>query len=94
MASDQSMTQAITQTAAEVAKVAIMGVREAEGPTESRIPVHILPRANGLAMREPTIDRKAQDKYNELINFTTEVRNIFMTNSYNIQESSKKMLNG
>ena len=36
MASEQSMTQAITQAVGEATKAAVMAVREAEGPFKSR----------------------------------------------------------
>ena len=86
MASDQSMTQAITQAAIEATKVAIMAVREVEGPIESR-PVHVVPRKRWPALRQPTFDWKAQNKYKHLNNFKIEVRNIFMVRSYNKEES-------
>ena len=56
-------------------------MREAEGPVEIRRPVHVEPRASGLALRQPTFDWEAQDKYNPLNSFKIEVRKIFMMNS-------------
>ena len=51
MACEQNMTQANTQAAIEAAKVAIMAVTEAQGPTKSRQPVQVMPRASGQALR-------------------------------------------
>ena len=41
-----------------------------------------MPTSSGPAQRQPTFDWKAKDKYQELVNFETEVKNIFMTNNY------------
>ena len=82
MESEQSNAQTIMQAVFEPAKAATMAVREAEDPTKSRRPVHEVPRTNGSALRKPTFNWKAQDKYNKLHNFKTEVREKFMMNSY------------
>ena len=63
-----------------------MAMRGAEGPAKIRRPVYMVPRANGPALTQPTFDWKAQNKYNELNNFRTEARNIFIMNSYSIEE--------
>ena len=42
----------------------------------------------GLSMEQPMIHWSATDKYHEC-NFELEVKKIFMTNNYNIQESEK-----
>ena len=47
MASEQSMTLAITHPVIEVTKMAIMVVRKAEGLIESRKPAHAAPRVGG-----------------------------------------------
>ena len=44
MASEQSITQAITKAKVEVAKAVLMAVREAEDPVESRRTAKVMPR--------------------------------------------------
>ena len=56
MASDQSMTQAITQGTIKAVKAVMMTVREAEGPTRSRRPMHTVPRINRPESKQPTLD--------------------------------------
>ena len=38
-----------------------------------------MPRIGGLALKQSTINLKAEDNYQELWNFEVEVKNIFMT---------------
>ena len=85
------MTQAITQTVAGAAK-ATMVVREAEGPTKSRRPVHAVSRSSGPALKQPTFNWKAQDKYDELKNFKMDVINTFIMNSWDTEQIKKKCL--
>ena len=40
-------------------------------------------------LKQPTFDWKAPDKHHELCNFEIQVKDIFLTNNYNIQESKK-----
>ena len=51
--------------------------------------MQVVLRATGPALRQPTFKSKVHDKYNELNNFKTEVRNIFLMNNHNIEESEK-----
>ena len=64
-----------------------MMVREADNLVNSARPIHTVPGLGSLTLRQPTFDWKAADKYQELCNFETEVKNIFMTNYNNTQES-------
>ena len=81
MASDQNMTQAITKTAIEAAKAAIMAVGEAEVSAKSRRPAHAVLRASGPALKKLTFEWKAQDKYNELCSIKITIRNTFLMNN-------------
>ena len=89
MAAEQSMAWAIMQVTTEATKVAIMAVRVADNPVTSARPVHTMPRSGGLALRQPMFDLKAAEKYQELCNFEIKVKNTFMINYYNTQESRK-----
>ena len=51
MASMQNMTQAIMQEATEVAKVAIMAVKE-ENPACMAKPLQIMPKTGGSALKQ------------------------------------------
>ena len=44
---------------------------------------------SGPTLQQPMLDWKAPDKYHKSCNFEMEVRTIFLTSSYNIQESEK-----
>ena len=68
MASEQNMTQAITQAAIEDTKAAIMAVREAEDPVNSRRPVYIAPRAHLVGRCKVSIVNK----------FKIVIQNVFM----------------
>ena len=65
--------QAITQAARKAAKVAIMVVRDTEGPTTSSRAAQAVPRLGWPALKHPTFHWKAQDNYNKLNNFKIEV---------------------
>ena len=43
----------------------------------------------GPVLKQPTLDWKAPENLNELHNFEIKVRNIFLWNSYNVQENEK-----
>ena len=50
---------------------------------------HPTPRVSGPVLKQPTFDWKMPDEYHELNNFEIEVRNFFLINNYNIQDSEK-----
>ena len=79
----------------EVAQVAIMAVREADNLVNNARSVHAASRSGSPALKHCTFSWKAGDKYLELCKFEIRVKNIFMTNRYNIQESERvlKILN-
>ena len=92
MASGQSMIQAITQTVFEVTKAAIMGMRKAECPTKSRSPAHELPRASGPSLSQHFTGKHKICTMN-LNNFKNKLRNIFMGNSFNTEDSDSDNYN-
>ena len=51
------------QATTEASKAAIIAVREAGNPVNSAKPVHTKPRSDCPALRQPTFDWKAADKY-------------------------------
>ena len=65
------------QAAIEATKAEIMAIREADNPVNSARPIHTTARLDSLAWRQPTFYWKMRDKYQELCNFETEVKNIF-----------------
>ena len=67
-------------------------VREAEGSSKCRRAVQAGPRVPGPTLRQLIFNWKAQDKYNEFYNFKIEVRNISLTNGYNIKENEKVLI--
>ena len=83
------MTQTKRQAAIETAKAVMMAVREVETPIENAKPIQTVPRIGGPTLKEPIFHWKAQDKYHYLCYFETEVKNTFLTNIYNMQESEK-----
>ena len=85
---NDSMMQAITWGVAEATNTAILAVKEAKS-TGKHVRTQPLPRMSGIALKQPTFDWKAQDKYNELHSFGIEVINIFQMNSSNIHESKQ-----
>ena len=84
MATKQIMTQANTQAA----KATIMVVRGRESVNVARS-LQIMPKRGGLALKQPTFNWKAENKYHELWNFKIEVKVFLMTNSCNIQYNEK-----
>ena len=50
------------QAVIEVAKVAIITVREAGNLTNNARLIHTVPRSSGQMLRQPTFDWKASDK--------------------------------
>ena len=91
MAYEQRMTQAIPQVT-ETTKAVKMAFRETEIPVNTTRLVPPIPQISGPVLNKPMFDWKSPDKYLELHNFEIEIKNIFLTNSYNIQESKKCQL--
>ena len=83
------MTQAIIQAAIDDTKVAIMAVREVDNLVNNGILIHTSPRSGVSTLKQPTFHWKATDKCHELCYYEIEVKYIFMTTNYNIQESEK-----
>ena len=82
------MTQAIIQAVRETAKAAIMAVRD-------RDPIQCYKTSTNNATtgpNQPVLDLKSPGKYVGLCNFEIEVKNIFLGNYCNIQESKKIQL--
>ena len=92
MAIEESMTQAIIQAVIEAAKTVTMAIIEANNPISNTRPVHATPRSGGPTQKHLTFEWKLADKYQELCNFKIEVKNIFMTKSYNIKESEMNLI--
>ena len=52
----------------------------------------MMPEAGCLAIKQSTFDWWQLDKYQKLQIFKTEVKHIFMANSYNAQENDKVLI--
>ena len=89
MAAEQSMTQAIIQEAIKGTKAAIIAVGEIDSSVNNARPVYAIIRSGGPTLKEATFDLRPADKYQELCNFDIGVKNIFLTNSFSIQESKR-----
>ena len=63
MASEQSMTQAITPAAIEAAKAAIMTFREAQTQIDDARLIQTAPRMGTPTLKQPMFNWKIQDKY-------------------------------
>ena len=85
MRAKQNMTQANTQAA----KAAIMAAKEAQNPVNIARTVQVMLRTDGPALQQPTFDAKAADRSQELWNFQIDIKNTFMTDSYNTQDNKK-----
>ena len=81
------MTQVIMQASFEADKAAIVAVREADNPVSIAKPIHTMPSSGVHALRQPTFDCEAVNKYWELCSFETEVKKIFISNNYNTLEN-------
>ena len=66
-----------------------MVVREADNPVGNTSTTCMMPRSNSPVLGQSTFDWKATNIYQELCNFETEVKNIFMTIMYNTDESDR-----
>ena len=77
------------QTVTEATKAAIIAVREVDHPFNNARPKHKTPRSGGPALGQPTFNWKTIDKYHEVYNFEIKVKNIPMTDNYNMKESKQ-----
>ena len=84
MASEQMMSEAITSSVAEATRVALQTMTEA---WEERIQNVAGPKLGSPAMKQPTFDWEAPDKYSELKTFRLEVNNVLPT--HNMPEAEK-----
>ena len=78
MASEQIMSEAITAAVAEVIRIALHTMVEAQA---ERMHDGSGPKLGGPAVKQPTFDWNVQDKYSELKAFQLEVNNILSTYS-------------
>ena len=65
---------------------------EAADPAESNwVPVaeDISTTTSGPALKQPTFNWEVQEKCNELLNFEMQIKDIFMTKSYDISDSER-----
>ena len=81
---EQVMSKAITRAVAEATRIAIQTMAEMQ---TQRIPNEAGPKLGGPALKQPTFDWEAPDKYTEWIGFILEVRNVLST--YNAIEADK-----
>ena len=80
------MTQAIMPSPIEASKADMMTIREADNLINNATPIHIILRLGGPALKT-YIDWEVAIKYQELCDFEIDVKNIFMTKSYNTEKS-------
>ena len=76
------MTLAISQASIEMENVLVQDMKVATDPTDNVRTVHsanMSQRARGLALKQPMLNRKATDRYYELVSFEVEVKNKPMT---------------
>ena len=76
MASEQIMNKAIMKVLAEVTRVAIQAMAAATGEGMQSMTG---PKLGNPAMKQPSLNWEAEDKYNELKAFRQEVNNILST---------------
>ena len=86
MTAKQSMLQAIT-VSIKAAKAEILADEGTENPVNAARSVQVMSRIGNQAPKQPIFDWKTMGKYRELLNF--EIKNILLTNSYNIQDNEK-----
>ena len=84
MASEQIMSDAIARELPEATRIALQTMVEAQA---ERMHDKSGPTLGGPAMKQPTFDWDAQDKYSELKTFRLEVNNILST--YNTPQMDK-----
>ena len=83
------MTLLIMQAVIEAVKAAIIAGREADNLNSNAKPMHAILRSGSPALRQLALEWKVTDKYQELCHFKVEVKDIYMTDNYNMQESEK-----
>ena len=91
----QAIIQAITQQAIEAARAAVRAMTQVAVLAESSIRKNTMgtgPKAGGEKLRQPKLNRSAQNKYDQLKNFKMKERNIFMTNNYDIADIGKVLI--
>ena len=84
MTFEQGVAKAIMQALTKATRVAIMAVREMEILANNNRPM--LAKSSGPVRKHPTFAWKCLD------NFEIKVKNIFITNTYNIKESEKLLI--
>ena len=87
MATEQIMSEAITKALAEATRVVIQAMAEAQVEQMSNT---VGPKIGSPAMKQPTFDWDAEDKYSELKTFRLEVNNVLST--YNTPQTDKLAL--
>ena len=87
MASEQIMSEAIARAVAEATRIALQTMVEAQA---ERTHNGSGPKLGGPAVKQPTFDWDAQDKYSELKAFRLEVNTILST--YNTPQIDKLTL--
>ena len=87
MASEQVMNEVITKVVAEATRVAIQTMAEAWVERMHNVSG---PKIGSLAMKQPTFDWNAEDKYSKLKTFRLEVNNVLCT--YNTPQTDKLAL--
>ena len=78
MASEQIMNETIAKAVPEAMRAVIQAMVAATGEQMQSTAV---PKLGGSAMKQPTFNPEAEDKYNELKTFKLEVNNILSTYS-------------
>ena len=84
MASEQVMNEVITRAVAEATRVAIQTMAEAWAERTYDISE---PKIGGPAMKQPTFDWNAEDKYSKLKAFRLEINNVL--SMYNTPQTDK-----
>ena len=91
MENQQAMTQATVQAVLKVTYAAVKVMTEVGNPSKGTRAVPTLslsPRTNTPTLKQPTFNQKIRAK-SDLMGFKIEVNNIFMTKTYELEESEK-----
>ena len=74
----QTVMHAMIQAATKAMEAAVQAMSKVVGPAEGTngkaIAASMIIRASEPSLKQPTFNRKAQDKYNKLLNFEIEVK--------------------
>ena len=89
MESEQNMRQALTQAAFKAIKVVNDGSERGRKPCWKCKDSTTNTKSDLASIKAVTFDWKAIDMCHELNDFEIKVRNIFLTNNCNMQESEK-----